>query len=118
MEPGGRTRGVGSWPGGTDDLASGRDSTHDQVVELLRRIRPLPGGAIPATAGDVELKFAMKMRIADIKVARLMINHKGGPCPGPFGCDQLLPKVLPPGARLTVYWPGGQKTYRGEGENP
>lgn len=116
MDPGGKTRGVAFWPGGTEgDLVSGSDEREPKILHLIRQSRSLPPSARVTTTGDVELKFAMKMREADIRHARLVINHKRGPCPGELGCDQLLPTILPPGASLTVYWPGGRsRTYLGK----
>jgi hypothetical protein len=47
----------------------------------------------------------------------LYVNNK--PCQRRLGCDRTLKYQLPPGATLTVYWPGGRKVYiGGEGEPP
>jgi hypothetical protein len=55
------------------------------------------------------------MRRRRITRASLVINNE--PCPGPLGCDVLLPRLLPPGAELTVYGPNNfEKTYRGQDE--
>ncbi|WP_425553404.1 DddA-like double-stranded DNA deaminase toxin [Kribbella hippodromi] len=46
--------------------------------------------------------------------ATLYLNNK--PCPGEAGCDQTLEDQLPKGTKLTVYWPGDRKVYRGNGK--
>jgi hypothetical protein len=43
----------------------------------------------------------------------LYVNKR--PCGGRYGCDNTLEWQLPPGAKLTVYWPGGYKVYIGDG---
>ncbi|WP_460662338.1 DddA-like double-stranded DNA deaminase toxin [Kribbella swartbergensis] len=67
-------------------------------------------------AGDhVEGHAAALMRRAGApREATLYLNNK--PCPGQYGCDETLPSQLPEGSKLTVYWPGGHKVYRGTGE--
>lgn len=60
----------------------------------------------------VEVKAVMRMRQAGREHATLVVNNT--PCPGPLGCDRLLPVLLAPGQTLTVHWPGGQsRTYTG-----
>lgn len=70
---------------------------------------------------DTEVKFAMFMRKHGMDHEELVINNPDGPCGYgrdgfAFGCDQLLPRFLRPGATLTVHWPGGAKTYQGATE--
>lgn len=67
------------------------------------------------TAADVELKFAMRMRREGIMRATIVINHV--PCKGRFGCTELLPEFLPPGAQLTVHGADGfSAIYQGRDE--
>lgn len=73
---------------------------------------------MPTTVTDVEVKLAVHMRTEGITDAAVTINNFV--CVGPFGCDTLLPKILPEGSTLTVYGlsEDGQKTvtrYAGQG---
>jgi hypothetical protein len=106
--------------GTTHHLLSGRhDPYHtmvDQRAAELSLVRPNTG---LARSGDIELKFAMRMRETWQRTGMapretIVINNPNGPCEGDLGCDALLPRFLPPGGELTVHWPGGKKTYRGE----
>jgi hypothetical protein len=82
---------------------------HAEKLALVRDSHKL------STAADVELKFAMKMRRQGIRRARIVLNNR--PCPGELGCDELLPRFLPPGSELTVYGRDGfEKIYHGETE--
>jgi hypothetical protein len=56
------------------------------------------------------------MRKHKIREAALYVNNR--PCPDiPWGCDRVLPEILPRGSRLTVYGPDGfVKTYEGNGK--
>lgn len=112
-----KTRGI--WvddDGNEHELVSGRHDPEYQEaqrqaekLELVREPHKL------STAADVELKFAMKMRRQGIQRARIVLNNR--PCPGELGCDELLPRFLPPGSELTVYGPNGfEKIYHGETE--
>ncbi|MCP3802278.1 hypothetical protein NLX83_23695 [Allokutzneria sp. A3M-2-11 16] len=59
----------------------------------------------------VELKALVRMRAGGQRHTTLLINNV--PCPGPFGCDKMLPRLLRPGESLTVYGPEGYRsTYR------
>jgi hypothetical protein len=65
-----------------------------------------------AVATHVEVKAVSQARQAGLTHATLAVNNT--PCPGPFGCDRLLPVLLRPGESLTVHWPGGHsRTYSG-----
>jgi hypothetical protein len=59
---------------------------------------------------------AALMRKHKIREATLYLNNP--PCPDiPWGCDRVLPEILPGGSRLTVYGPNGYvKTYEGNGK--
>ena len=55
-------------------------------------IRP---GTSPTRAGDVELKFAIRLRAFWRRTGvapkeTIVINHPAGPCKGKLGCDGLL----------------------------
>lgn len=91
-----------------------------------------PGGQGPGLSGwlarlavardHVEGHAAALMRRAGApREATLYLNNK--PCglddkDQPLGCDGTLKYQLPPGSKLTVYWPGGHKIYIGEEGEP
>ncbi|WP_370343365.1 DddA-like double-stranded DNA deaminase toxin [Kribbella sp. VKM Ac-2566] len=83
-----------------------------------------PGGAAPGLGGrtasldaareHAEGHAAALLRRAGMpREMTLYVNKR--PCGGRYGCDNTLPWQLPPGAKLTVYWPGGYKVYIGDG---
>ena len=108
--------------GTTHHLLSGRhDGYHTKVDQHAVALGLIPAGTGLLRSGDVELKFAMRMRerwqhTGTPPRETIVINKPDGPCEGRLGCDALLPRFLPPGGQLTVHWPGGAKTYRGEGD--
>lgn len=53
----------------------------------------------------VEAHTAAEMRLRGIEEATLYINRV--PCPGRNGCENLLPRMVPPGGKLTIYGPDG-----------
>lgn len=91
-------------------LVSGKDELTERVDQVLQE-EGCPRRPVTASA-DVELKLAAHMRDQGITDASVVINNQ--PCKGSLSCDELVPVVLPPGASLTVYGPGGfVKTYTG-----
>lgn len=54
---------------------------------------------------NVEAHTAAEMRLRGIQEATLYINRV--PCPGRNGCENLLPRMVPPGGKLTIYGPDG-----------
>ncbi|MFE0020494.1 DddA-like double-stranded DNA deaminase toxin [Amycolatopsis sp. NPDC059021] len=62
-----------------------------------------------AIASHVETRLAVRMARTELREVTVTINHV--PCPGPFGCDTVLPAVLPPGKTLTVYGVKADGTY-------
>jgi hypothetical protein len=86
---GGPGAGAPGLTGPTADLLVARDHVEGHVAALLRR----PGA---------------------VKEATLYINNR--PCPGRLGCDRTLEDQLPKGTKLTIYWHGGHKVYRGNGK--
>lgn len=111
----------GRWVAGKEEeseLVSGTDADSQAVDELWSQIRR--DGEIPSLmiASHIEPKFAMKMRRDTLTNERIVINNPDGPCGYgldiQYGCDQLLPRLLPLDSTLTVCWPdGNEKTYRG-----
>ncbi len=106
----------GRWigPDGTvRPIVSGKDVDSESADELLEEM-DMPGRA--ARAADVEMKLAARMVREGIPHATVVINYS--PCRGRFGCDTLVPILLPEGATLTVHGvtPKGQpfrKRYTG-----
>lgn len=99
--------------------SDGRGMTH--LVSGARG----PGAGSPRLAGwaaklsvaqdHVEGHAAALLRRAGApKEATLYLNNK--PCAGEAGCDETLEDQLPRGTKLTVYWPGDHKVYRGNGK--
>jgi hypothetical protein len=83
---------LASWKRGTDFNANGVDH-HDWTI-------------------DYTAHAAAVVRQQGLDEATLYINRV--PCPGVRGCDAMLPRMLPRGARLHVYGPNGfRKTYTG-----
>lgn len=94
-----KTRGQWIGPdGAAHPVVSGRDNDADEADARLRDIG-MPRKS--AKTGDVEIKLAMRMVREGIRHAVVLINNE--PCVGPFGCDTLVPILLPEGATLTVY---------------
>ncbi|MFC9249982.1 DddA-like double-stranded DNA deaminase toxin [Amycolatopsis thailandensis] len=89
------------------------DVTHQQAQEHLTAL----GYRKLAIAAHVETKLAVRMARTGLDDVTVTINHV--PCPGPLGCDKVLPSVLPAGSTLTVYGvtaDGTPKTYRYQGK--
>ncbi|GAA3752173.1 hypothetical protein GCM10022225_40690 [Plantactinospora mayteni] len=94
-----------------EELVSGEhDDYSTQVDQHARRLGLVESGEGLRTAGDVELRFAMRMHEEKIDSATILLNR--APCKGRLGCDSLLSRFLPPRATLTVYWPDPETTYR------
>jgi RHS repeat-associated protein len=65
----------------------------------------------------VEAHAAATMRQQGAKQGTLYINKT--PCPGPTGCGQMLPRMLPGGAKLRVVAPNGfDQSYTGLPDPP
>ncbi|MFI9811547.1 DddA-like double-stranded DNA deaminase toxin [Saccharothrix variisporea] len=93
-------------------VTSGQDHLSTQATAELRRLGVAPPRGMLMTADHVEVKVAVQLRGLPDRAVMLVVNNE--PCArGPFSCDRLLPRILRPGQTVTVYWPGGVKTYRG-----
>lgn len=95
-------------------VISGHDEDSAEVWRILQE-RGIPLKAPPTRTSDVEQKLAARMVREQRTHLDLVINNR--PCPGRWGCDRLLPVLLPAGYSLTVHGPDFQKTYTG-GSNP
>jgi hypothetical protein len=100
--PGGprqKTRGTWIGPDGTaQPIVSGRDEYADAADAVLRDMG-MP--RMSAKTADVEIKLATRMVAEGVEHATVVINAK--PCVGQFGCDTLVPILLPEGTTLTVH---------------
>lgn len=91
------------------DLLSGHDDVREAAEDLRIRMKLAP----TTVTAHVEVKFAMMMRERGLADETIYINNK--PCEGPESCRRYLPVFLPPGARLTVHWPGAAPiTFEGK----
>jgi hypothetical protein len=95
-------------------IVSGQDEDSVEVWRILQE-RKVPLKAPPTRISDVEQKLAARMVREQQRHLEVVINNR--PCPGRWGCDRLLPVILPAGYSLTVHGPNFQKTYTG-GSNP
>ncbi|MDX8053425.1 DddA-like double-stranded DNA deaminase toxin [Lentzea sp. BCCO 10_0798] len=100
------------------ELASGHD---EWMLAAKQHLRDMGMPGTPVTAVDVEIKIAVHMARNGIRHATVVLNNT--PCKGRFGCDTLVPAVLPEGSSLTVHGvtPDGrimQKTYTGGAAAP
>ncbi|WP_285636253.1 DddA-like double-stranded DNA deaminase toxin [Lentzea sp. NBRC 102530] len=114
-EPGGKTTGFWLDQDGRvrGPVVSGRGPLRDQAVEGLRRLGLVSGKGTLTVADHVEVQIAVQTELSGEADTMLAVNNR--PCDvGPFSCDRVVPRVLRPGQRLTVYWPGGVKSYIGK----
>jgi hypothetical protein len=96
------------------DEVSGRDEDSDEAWRILQAAKiPLPSEPVVVT--HVEVKLAARMVREKRRHVEIAINNR--PCPGRFGCEVLLPAILPEGYSMTVHGPGYQQTFVG-GKKP
>ncbi|RSM66601.1 hypothetical protein DMH03_05725 [Amycolatopsis sp. WAC 01376] len=107
-----------SGEGDAGHIVSGRDDMEAAAVQFFK-----DQGArrMPSTTADVEVKLAVHMQNKGITSATVAVNNEV--CKGPFGCETLVPKILPQGSALTVYGttPDGTPigtTYLGQRKKP
>ncbi len=123
VQPGERQKTHGQWVTDSGEqeaghIVSGRD---DLEAAAIQYFKAQGARRMPSTVADVEVKLAVHMQDQGITSATLAINNEV--CKGPFGCDTLVPKILPQGSALTVYgtMPDGQPTgttYLGQRKKP
>lgn len=84
----------------------------DLALKVGRDIGVFPASGRPNVVDHVEVKVAAAMREGDEMAGVLVINNSGGPCLtdeegtiAPMSCLAYLPRLLPAGATLTVWWP-------------
>lgn len=124
----------GPTPGGNTLPPYDGGKTQGFLVRPDGRETPLTSGydgpskgtsGIPGMNGNikshVEAHAAAIMRDEKLDEATLYINRQPCPTKDPRspGCDEALPKMLPPGAKLKVVGPDGfEKTYEGTPDPP
>lgn len=99
--------------GAEHTYVSGEDSEAAHGADILREVGAAasPIGTYPA-ASHVEIKAAVGMRDAGERQGVIVINNPGGPCPGNIGCAATVPRVLPRGAALVVWWRNSNGTMQ------
>ncbi|GLY52827.1 DddA-like double-stranded DNA deaminase toxin [Lentzea sp. NBRC 102530] len=95
-------------------VVSGEDADSAVVWRVLQETQ-FPEKGPPITITHVETKLAVRMRRENVRHATVVINYT--PCRMKWGCDNLLPVLLPTGCTLTVYGPNYRKTFTG-GKRP
>lgn len=91
-------------------IVSGHDQDAAEAQQLLKDCG-IPVVAPVTATSHVEIKLAARMLRERRQHADVVINNQ--PCRGRFGCDTLLPILLPDGYSLTVHGPGYTKTFTG-----
>lgn len=92
-------------------FVSGQDADADNALAVGREAGVFPKVGAPIVVDHVEVKVAAAMRKADVRMGTLLINNSGGPCRveaggvEPQSCLAFLPRLLPAGAELIVWWP-------------
>lgn len=109
----GRTRSKPIWSGAQGPAAGGSGLRRDDTLNQWHRLK----SAVEHVEGHAA---AVMRRPNGPKDAVLVVSVP--PCPGPYGCNTILPALLPAESNLSVYVVGadGQprfwRTYRGTGE--
>ncbi|MDN5381141.1 ricin-type beta-trefoil lectin domain protein [Streptomyces sp. LB8] len=88
-------------------VRSGGGAIADQIDAYLSYVAPdypRSGGFNAAT--HVEAKIAWHMVSRGRRSVDLVINHRSGPCPGPYSCQTAVPLLLPVGYELRVHYRG------------
>ncbi|SDJ38854.1 SCP1.201-like deaminase [Actinokineospora alba] len=96
------------------EAVSGRDGDSAEAWRILQEAE-IPVPAEPVAVTHVEIKLAARMVRESRRHMEVVINNR--PCPGRFGCDVLLPAILPEGYSMTVHGPGYRQTFTG-GKKP
>jgi hypothetical protein len=91
---------------------SQRGAAADKALEVGRDAGLFPASGRPNIVDHVEVKVAAAMRDGGEAAGVLIINNSGGPCliddegtAASMSCLAYMPRLLPTGATLTVWWP-------------
>jgi nucleic acid/nucleotide deaminase of polymorphic system toxin len=80
------------------------------ATDVGHEVGAFPPAGSPTAVDHVEIKVAAAMRRGNVTQTVLVINNSEGPCglddprARPNTCHALVPKLLAPGATLTVFW--------------
>ncbi|SED85780.1 SCP1.201-like deaminase [Amycolatopsis lurida] len=96
--------------GTVQPIVSGEDEHSEAAAEMFKQAGVPPSKKLAITA-HAEVKVVVQMVQANQAHSEVVVNNR--PCPGPLGCDALLPVILPDGSSLTVHGPNYRKTYTG-----
>ncbi|MGX7824271.1 DddA-like double-stranded DNA deaminase toxin [Actinokineospora sp. 24-640] len=89
------------------------NSNTSRTCQELRTLGIAPARGKLWAATHVEVKLTVRLRAAWTRHVTLALNNV--PCSaGRWSCDVLLPQILKPGQAITIYWPGGKRTYHGK----
>ena len=114
VQPGTGQRTHGRWFANDSDhvseIVSGHEPESSEAWRLLR-VTDFPEQGAPITVTHVETKVAVRMRSGNIRHATVVLNNR--PCRDRYGCDTVVPVLLPEGSTLTVHAPNYRKTYSG-----
>lgn len=90
---------------------SSRDNAADTALKVGRDVGAFPARGRPNVVDHVEVKVAAAMREAEVATGVLVINNSDGPCVRgaasgalPYTCQEIVPRLLAPGATLIVWW--------------
>lgn len=89
---------------------SERNANSDNALNVGRAARVFPDSGRPNVVDHVEVKATAAMRASGVVQGVLVINNAAGPCGqdigGPYSCSAVVPRLLPAGSSLVVWWPG------------
>lgn len=107
---------------------SSRDEASRRAWEVERDIGVFDPRGPSFVVDHVEIKVAAAMRESGVMSGLLVINKTDGPCGrnkdgsiDPASCLSVVPRLLPEGAELVVWWPGANggpvsRTFIGGGQ--
>lgn len=94
------------------EFDSTKDDAAKRALQVGRDAKVFPPSGRPYVVDHVEVKVVAAMRDSDETEGVLVINNSRGPCygshprdPERMTCQSFLPRLLRPGATLTVWWP-------------
>ncbi|HWE90703.1 MAG TPA: DddA-like double-stranded DNA deaminase toxin [Pseudonocardiaceae bacterium] len=102
-------------------FTSQQDDDSEMALRVGRQAGVFPNRGRPVVVDHVEVKAAAGMWDGYLAAGVMVINNSDGPCGRttdgtvqPLSCLAIVPKLLPPGTTLVVWWqqPGGQPTSK------
>ncbi|MER5737316.1 DddA-like double-stranded DNA deaminase toxin [Streptomyces sp. NPDC002262] len=89
-----------------------------QIVADKPDFKPTGNNAKYIATSHVETKYAAWMADKGITNTNMVINNSEGACNRAQNCATTVGYILPAGAALTVYYPGGKKVLQGNRTTP